>query len=92
MKTTERWTVPPADRAVIVDALHRLAAGQMDTAGRIDKFARVWNNGRSYIRDIIDARFQTGCRDARFQRRAGASIRRDAPPDDSPRRELRVAT
>jgi hypothetical protein len=34
MKTTERWTVPPADRAEIVDALHRLAAGQMDTAGR----------------------------------------------------------
>lgn len=33
MKTTERQTVP-ADRAGIVDALYRLAAGQMGTAGR----------------------------------------------------------
>jgi hypothetical protein len=34
MKTTERQTVPPADRAEIVDALYRLGAGQMGTAER----------------------------------------------------------
>ena len=28
MKTTERHTIPPADRVAIVDALYRFGAGQ----------------------------------------------------------------